>query len=103
MTHKDRDRLVVLKKEQKRLVRQREAAEELQQTERHTRRRRGEAVHLWRDRKHSRGDRVQGDTSEHDWREGRGPKFYLIHMIDGRPLLRGGFFSGLCCPGPWLP
>ena len=39
MTHKDRDRLVVLKKAQKRLVRQREAAEELQQTEWHRRRR----------------------------------------------------------------
>jgi hypothetical protein len=164
MTQKDRDRLVVLKKAQKRLITQRQAAEELQQTERHTRRllkklkeegdravlhglrgrtsnrrlsekkrekavrilsqevyrgfgptlaaeylakkhglkmgrealrklmmaaqlwqgrrRRVEAVHVWRDRKPSRGEMVQWDTSEHDWLEGRGPKFYLIHMID---------------------
>jgi hypothetical protein len=38
MTQKDRDRLVVLKKAQKQLITQREAAEELQLTERHTRR-----------------------------------------------------------------
>ena len=25
---------------------------------------------------------MQWDTSEHDWLEGRGPKLYLIHMID---------------------
>jgi hypothetical protein len=37
MTQKDRDRLVVLKKAQKKLITQREAAEELQLTERHTR------------------------------------------------------------------
>src|ERR1700691_4813544 len=164
MTQKDRDRLVVLKKAQKRLITQRQAAEELQQTERHTRRllkklkeegdravlhglrgrtsnrrlsekkrekavrilsqevyrgfgptlaaeylakkhglkmgrealrklmmaaqlwqgrrRRVEAVHVWRDRKPSRGEMVQWDTSEHDWLEGRGPRCFLIHMID---------------------
>lgn len=164
MTQKDRDRLVVLKKAQRCLITQREAAEELQQSERHTRRllkklkeegdravlhglrgrssnrrlsekerdkavrvlsqdvyrgfgptlaaeylgkkhglkigrealrklmmaaqlwqgrrRRVEAVHQWRDRKHCRGEMVQWDTSEHEWLEGRGPKFYLIHMID---------------------
>jgi hypothetical protein len=38
MTLKDRDRLVVLKKAQKRLITQREAAEELRLTERHARR-----------------------------------------------------------------
>ena len=38
MTQKDRDRLVVLKKAQKKLIRQRQAAGELQITERHLRR-----------------------------------------------------------------
>jgi hypothetical protein len=28
------------------------------------------------------GELVQWDTSEHDWLEGRGPKLYLIAMID---------------------
>lgn len=41
-----------------------------------------EAVHSWRPRKASRGEMVQWDTSEHAWLEGRGPKLYLIHMID---------------------
>jgi len=164
MTQKDRDRLVVLKKVQKKLITQRQAAEELGVTERHVRRMlvrlkkagdrsmvhglrgrpsnrklspelreqamrilsqevyhgfgptlaseylakkhklrigrealrqlmlqaglwRGrkqkiEAVHQWRPRKTSRGEMVQWDTSEHDWMEGRGPRLYLIHMID---------------------
>lgn len=25
---------------------------------------------------------VQSDTSDYDWLEGRGPRLYLIHMID---------------------
>ena len=164
MTQKDRDRLVVLKKVQKKLITQRQAGEELGVTERHVRRMlvrlkkagdrsmvhqlrgrpsnrklspelreqamrilsqevyhgfgptlaseylakkhklrigrealrqlmlqaglwRGrkqkiEAVHQWRPRKTSRGEMVQWDTSEHDWMEGRGPRLYLIHMID---------------------
>lgn len=164
MTQKDRDRLVVLKKAQKRLIRQRQAAEQLQVSERHLRRMLGrlkergdravlhglrgrpsnrrldqelrdqavrilsqevyrgfgptlaseylarkhgvrigretlrklmttaglwrrrkqavEAIHQWRPRRSSRGELVQWDTSEHDWLEGRGPKLYLIHMID---------------------
>jgi DNA-binding Lrp family transcriptional regulator len=164
MTLKDRDRLVVLKKAQKRLITQREAAEELRLTERHARRllrrlkqqgdcavlhglrgrvsnrrlsekqrekairilsrevyrgfgptlaaeylakkhglkigretvrklmigarlwqgrrRKVETVHVWRERRHSRGEMVQWDTSDHDWLEGRGERFYLIHMID---------------------
>jgi transposase len=164
MTQKDRDRLVVLKKVQKKLITQRQAAEELGVTERHVRRMlvrlkkagdrsivhqlrgrpsnrklspelreqamrilsqevyhgfgptlaseylakkhklrigrealrqlmiqaglwRGrkqkiEAVHQWRPRKASRGQMVQWDTSEHDWLERRGPRLYLIHMID---------------------
>jgi len=164
MTQKDRDRLVVLKKAQKKLITQRQAAEELGVTDRHVRRmlaklkkagdrsivhglrgrqsnrklspelreqamrilsqevyhgfgptlaseylakrhklhigrealrqlmiqaglwrgrkQKVEAVHQWRPRKASRGQMVQWDTSEHDWLERRGPKLYLIHMID---------------------
>ena len=41
-----------------------------------------EEIHAWRPRRSSRGEMVQWDTSEHDWLEGRGPKLYLIHMID---------------------
>jgi hypothetical protein len=164
MTQKDRDRLVVLRKAQKKLIRQRQAAGELEITERHLRRmlvklkeagdrsvvhglrgrlsnrrlsqevrekavrilsqevyrgfgptlasqylsrkhhvrigrealrrlmmtaglwrgrkQKVEAIHQWRPRRSSRGEMVQWDTSEHDWLEGRGPKLYLIHMID---------------------
>ena len=40
------------------------------------------AVHTWRPRRSRFGEMVQWDTSEHDWLEGRGPKLYLIAMID---------------------
>jgi hypothetical protein len=45
-------------------------------------------VHTWRARRSRCGELVQWDTSEHDWLEGRGPKLYLISMIDDthRPL-----------------
>jgi transposase-like protein len=46
------------------------------------RKRKVEAVHVWRQRRSSRGELVQWDTSDHDWLEGRGERFYLIHMID---------------------
>jgi transposase len=47
------------------------------------RKRKVEEVHLWRERRSSRGELVQWDTSEHDWLEGRGTeRIYLIHMID---------------------
>jgi len=46
------------------------------------RRQRVDKVHQWRARRSCRGELVQWDTSEHDWLEGRGPKLYLIHMID---------------------
>src|SRR5579862_738410 len=164
MTQKDRDRLVVLKKAQKKLITQRQAAEELGVTERHVRRMlmklkesgdrsvlhglrgrtsnrklspelreqavrilshevyrgfgptlaseylakkhqlkigrealrqlmmesglwRGkrqkiDTIHEWRQRRSSRGEMLQWDISEHDWLEGRGPRLYLIHMID---------------------
>lgn len=39
-------------------------------------------VHGWRARRSCRGELVQWDTSDHDWLEGRGPKLYLIAMID---------------------
>jgi hypothetical protein len=47
-----------------------------------SRKQRIEAIHSWRQRRSSRGELVQWDTSEHDWLEGRGEKLYLIHMID---------------------
>jgi DNA-binding Lrp family transcriptional regulator len=47
------------------------------------RKRKVEEVHLWRERRSSRGELVQWDTSDHDWLEGRGgERIYLIHMID---------------------
>jgi transposase len=47
-----------------------------------SRRQKVEEVHPWRPRRSSRGELVQWDTSDHDWLEGRGPRLYLIHMID---------------------
>ncbi|MDX2150028.1 MAG: helix-turn-helix domain-containing protein [Bryobacteraceae bacterium] len=41
-----------------------------------------ERAHQWRQRRSSRGELVQWDTSDHDWLEGRGEGLYLIHMID---------------------
>jgi len=41
-----------------------------------------EKVHVWRTRRSRLGELVQWDTSEHDWLEGRGPKLYLMSMID---------------------
>lgn len=164
MTQRDRDRLIALKKAKKELITQRQAAEEIGQSERHIRRllvklksegdqavvhgRRGqpsnrkldeksqakaitilgqekyrgfgptlaseyltkhhqitasretvrawmiqarlwqprkqrvEKVHAWRQRRSRCGELVQWDTSEHQWLEERGPKLYLISMID---------------------
>jgi len=45
-------------------------------------RRKAEEVHVWRPRRSCRGELVQWDTSEHDWLEGRGPRLYLVAMID---------------------
>jgi predicted DNA-binding protein (UPF0251 family) len=39
-------------------------------------------VHGWRRRRSCVGELVQWDTSDHDWLEGRGPRLYLIAMID---------------------
>lgn len=164
MTQRDRDRLVALKKAKKGLITQRQAAEEIGQSERHVRRllkrlkgkgdaaivhglrgrpsnrkleekTRGKALeilsrdvyrgfgptlaaeylgskhdihvgretvrkwmiegklwrpsrqrvekpHAWRPRRSRVGELVQWDTSEHAWLEDRGPKLYLISMID---------------------
>jgi biotin operon repressor len=41
-----------------------------------------EKVHAWRTRRSRWGELLQWDTSEHDGLEGRGPKLYLISMID---------------------
>jgi DNA-binding Lrp family transcriptional regulator len=45
-------------------------------------RRRVEEVHVWRARRACWGELVQWDTSEHDWLEGRGPKLFLLAMVD---------------------
>jgi len=164
MTQRDRDRLVALKKAKKGLITQRQAAEELGQSERHIRRllaelsaegdlavvhqlrgrpsnrkldekikneaikilsrpvysgfgptlaaeyladqhdiqvgretvrnwmiegklwrakrQRIEKIRQWRERRSRFGELVQWDTSEHAWLEDRGPKLYLISMID---------------------
>jgi DNA-binding IscR family transcriptional regulator len=164
MTQQDRDRLVALKKAKKGLITQRQAAEEIGQSERHIRRllkklkakgdaalvhalrgrrsnrkldektkqvtlkilgrevyagfgptlaaeyladkhdihvgretvrhwmiegklwrakqQRIEKIHEWRQRRSRVGELVQWDTSEHAWLEERGPKLYLIGMID---------------------
>lgn len=41
-----------------------------------------EAVHVWRERRAAFGELVLMDTSDHDWLEGRGPRLYLVAMID---------------------
>jgi len=46
------------------------------------RRQKVEAVHVWRERRATFGELVLMDTSDHDWLEGRGPRLYLIAMID---------------------
>jgi transposase len=45
-------------------------------------RQRVEKIHQWRPRRSRVGELVQWDTSEHAWLEDRGPKLYLISMID---------------------
>lgn len=47
-----------------------------------SRKHRVKQIHVWRPRRSRFGELVQWDTSEHDWLEGRGPKLYLIGMID---------------------
>ena len=46
------------------------------------RRQKIEVVHVWRERRAAFGELVLMDTSDHDWLEGRGPRLYLVAMID---------------------
>lgn len=46
------------------------------------RRQQVDVVHVWRERRSAFGELVLMDTSDHDWLEGRGPRLYLIAMID---------------------
>ena len=39
-------------------------------------------VHVWRPRRSCWGELVQWDSSDHDWLEGRGPRIYLVALID---------------------
>ena len=48
----------------------------------HAHRQRIDKIHPWRLRRSRVGELVQWDTSEHAWLEDRGPKLYLIGMID---------------------
>ena len=57
------------------------------------RRRRVEEVHVWRARRSCRGEMVQWDTSGHDWLEGRGPRLYLVVMIDDASSQAYGRFA----------
>lgn len=52
-------------------------------------------VHQWRLRRSRFGEMVQWDTSDHDWLEGRGPRIYLIAMIDdATSRLKARFVEG---------
>lgn len=46
------------------------------------RRQKVQAVHVWRERRAAFGELVLMDTSDHDWLEGRGPRLFLVAMID---------------------
>ena len=56
-------------------------------------RRRVEEVHVWRARRPCCGELVQWDSSEHDWLEGRGPKLWLVAMIDDATSRAGARFE----------
>ena len=56
-------------------------------------RRRVEAVHMWRGRRACCGELVQWDSSEHDWLEGRGAKLWLVAMIDDATSRAGARFE----------
>jgi transposase len=45
-------------------------------------RQRVDKIHQWRPRRSRVGELIQWDTSEHAWLEDRGPRLYLISMID---------------------
>ena len=46
------------------------------------RKQRVEKIHQWRQRRSRIGELIQWDTSVHAWLENRGPKLYLVSMID---------------------
>ena len=48
----------------------------------HARKQNVREIHPWRERRSRVGELVQWDTSDHAWLEGRGPRLYLISMID---------------------
>jgi len=41
-----------------------------------------EQIHTWRERRAAFGELVLMDSSDHDWLEGRGPRLWLVAMID---------------------
>jgi DNA-binding Lrp family transcriptional regulator len=49
---------------------------------RRAKKRHAEEVHVWRARRSAWGELVQWDTSDHNWLEGRGPRIFLVAMID---------------------
>jgi len=50
-------------------------------------------IHVWRQRREAWGEMVQWDTSAHAWLEERGPKLYLIAMIDDATSRAWGRFA----------
>ena len=72
-------------------------------------RQRVEKIHQWRPRRSRVGELVQWDTSEHAWLEDRGPKLYLISMIDdassrlhARFVLHDSTAENMrCCGATW--
>ncbi len=58
------------------------------------RKQRIEEVHVWRRRRSCFGELIQWDTSEHAWLEGRGPRIYLIGMLDDATSRGLGRFAG---------
>jgi Helix-turn-helix domain len=58
-----------------------------------SRRQRVQVVHVWRERRAAFGELVLMDTSDHDWLEGRGPRPYLVAMIDDATSRLWGRFT----------
>jgi hypothetical protein len=80
MTQRERDRLVVLKKAEKKLITQRQAAVELQVSERHIRAITGQIAEDGRPGGGARSTPAIVEPAVE--REDQGEKLYLIHMID---------------------
>ena len=58
-----------------------------------SRRRRVQAVHVWRERRAAFGEFVMWDSSPYRWLEGRGPACHLILMIDDATRRLWGRFA----------